>query len=337
MSRDVVSHPPIAHPYGPAVPYASGYIEVDAGHQIYWEACGNPQGRPALFLHGGPGGGCNSNHRRRFDPQRYRVVLFDQRGCGRSKPHAAINPHLALRANTTSNLVSDMEMLRRTLSIDRWLLMGGSWGATLALAYAQSYPERVSAMILRGVFTARLAELRWLYQGGAACLYPEAWERFNAPIPESERGNLVAAYHALLIRGGRGAAEDGEVVLRTARAWCAWEDALMTLRPEGNTLIAGNVDDAAVLALARIEAHYMANNCFLEEGQLISNAHRMSSIPGVIIQGRHDAITPAATAFELHRAWPTAALQMVEDAGHASSESGIAQRLIAATDRFASG
>ena len=337
MSRDLEWVSALAHPYPPVMPYASGYIAVDGGHKLYWETCGNPQGRPALFLHGGPGGGCSVNSRRLFDPQRHRVVLFDQRGCGRSRPHAGTEPAGALRAHTTAYLVSDMEVLRRALGIDRWLLVGGSWGATLALAYAQAHPERVSALILRGVFTARQSELRWLYQGGASLLHPEAWERFNALIPERERSDLVAAYHARLTDGVCNAVEDDAAFLRAARAWCAWEDALMTFLPhcDSSVTTAANADDASVLALARIEAHYMGNNAFLEEGQLISSAHRMSYIPGVIIQGCSDRITPAATAIELHRAWPHADLHIVADAGHASSEPGILQRLIAATDAFA--
>lgn len=326
------------HEFYPSVePYDSGFVQVDGGHSVYWEMCGNPSGKPALFLHGGPGGGCSANNRRLFDPDRYRIILFDQRGCGRSRPHASAEPEL--RANTTAHLVSDIETLRRTFGIDRWLLLGGSWGATLALAYAQTCPERVSAMVLRGVFTARQSELRWLYRDGASSLFPEAWERFNAPIPEAERGDLVAAYHARLIAGGQGGANSvgSAAGLAAARAWCAWEDEIMTRLPDNRAGMTPDPqqDDTALLALARIETHYFVNGAFLEEGQLISNAHRMSPIPAVIVQGRDDAVTPPMTAWDLHQAWPQAELQVVPDAGHASSEPGILRRLIAATHAFA--
>lgn len=333
MSRDLERSAPPAQMYPPVEPYDSGFIEVDGGHRLYWEACGNPSGRPALFLHGGPGGGCSANNRRLFDPDRYRIVLFDQRGCGRSRPHASTGS--GLRANTIAHLLSDMETLRRTFGIDRWLLLGGSWGATLALAYAQAHPERVSAMVLRGVFTARHSELRWLYSEGASSLFPDAWERFNAPIPEAERGDLVAAYYALLSGGGRG--RDPALAVAAARAWCAWENEIMTLLPDNQEHMTPDPrrDDMSLLALARIETHYFVNGAFLQEGQIISNAHRMSHIPGVIVQGRYDAVTPAVTAFDLHKAWPRADLRIVPDAGHASSEPGILRRLIAATHAFA--
>jgi proline iminopeptidase len=317
--------------YPPVEPYDSGSIEVDGGHRVYWEICGNPTGKPALFLHGGPGGGCSANNRRLFDPDRYRIILFDQRGCGRSRPHASAEPEL--RANTTADLVSDIETLRRTFEIERWLLLGGSWGAALALAYAQAHSERVSAMVLRGIFTARRSELRWLYGDGASSLFPDAWERFIAPIPAAERGDLVAAYYARL--GGRGG--DPALAVAAARAWCAWEDEIMTLLPDNREDMTPDPhrDDMSMLALARIETHYFVNGAFLEEGQLISNAHRMSAIPGVIVQGRYDAVTPLATAWDLHKAWPRAELRIVPGAGHASSEPGTLRCLIAATHAFA--
>jgi proline iminopeptidase len=331
MNWDLENALPAAQMYPPIEPYDSGFIEVEGGHSVYWEMCGNPSGKPALFLHGGPGGGCSAASRRLFDPDRYRIILFDQRGCGRSRPHASADA--GLRANTTAYLVSDIETLRRTLGIDRWLLLGGSWGAALALAYAQIHPQRVSAMVLRGVFTARRSELRWLYGQGASSLFPEDWARFNAPIPEAERGDLIAAYHARLLAGG-GAVDS---VLAAARAWCAWEDRLMTRLPLNRAGMAPGpqTDDAALLALARIETHYFVHGAFLDEGQLISNAHRMSSIPAVIVQGSHDAVTPPVTACDLHRAWPRAELQVVPDAGHASGEPDILRRLIAATHAFA--
>jgi proline iminopeptidase len=339
MSRDLERSSPTAQMYQPIEPYDSGFIDAGGGHSIYWEACGNPSGKPALFLHSGPGGGCSANNRRLFDPDRYRIVLFDQRGCGRSRPHASAEA--GLRDNTTAHLVSDMEALRWRLEIDRWLLLGGSWGATLALAYAQTHPERVSAIVLRGVFTARQSELRWLYQEGASFLFPDAWERFVAAIPQGERGDMVAAYHVRLSAGKKGGKEDGDggSAIAAARAWCAWEDAIMTLLPDRHPASevrqdAGE-DDAALLALARLEAHYFVHGAFLDEGQLIADAHRMRHIPGVIVQGRYDAVTPPATAWDLCRAWPQAELQIVPDAGHASTEPGILRRLIAATQAFA--
>lgn len=308
--------------YPPLEPYASGLLDVGDGHRLYWEICGNPHGKPALFVHGGPGGGCTPGSRRFFDPARYRIVLFDQRGCGRSRAQAA------LHANTTHHLLDDIERLRRHLGIERWLLFGGSWGATLALAYAQAHPCRVDALVLRGVFTARRGELRWLYQEGASRLFPEAWDRFGAPIPASERGHMAEAYHRRLVCG------DAAVEAHAARTWCAWEETLSSRLPD-----AGGAwpDPAADLALARIETHYLRQGAFLDEGQLIANAHRLRGIPGVIVQGREDAVTPAATACELQSSWPEARLHMVAHAGHASSDPGMASRLVAATDGFAGG
>jgi len=331
MTRDPGSSPPPAQMYPPIEPYDSGFIDVDGGHRIYWEACGNPSGTPALFLHGGPGGECSEENRRLFDPDRYRIILFDQRGCGRSRPHASTES--GLRANTTVHLLSDMETLRRMFRIERWLLLGGSWGAALALAYAQAHPERVSAMILRGVFTARRSELRWLYREGASVLFPDAWERFVAPIPEDERGDLVAAYHSRLAA----ASGDPALAAAAARAWCAWESEIMTLLPDNGANLPSDPrqDDRSMLALARIETHYFVNGAFLEEGELISNAHRMSTIPGVIVQGRYDAVTPLVTAWDLHKAWPRAELRIVPNAGHASGEPGTLRCLIAATHAFA--
>ncbi len=308
--------------YPPIEPYASGVLEVDGGHRVYWEACGNPQGTPALFLHGGPGGGCCRNDRRWFDPRRYRIVLFDQRGCGRSQPWAGV------AENTTAQLIGDIETLRRHCGIERWLLFGGSWGATLALAYAQSHPSRVRAMVLRGVFTATRRELRWLYRDGAARLFPEAWAAFVAPIPVAERRDLIRAYHERLHCG------DPAVQMGAARAWCAWEDGLATLDARPAICAAEN---PAMLALARIESHYFRHRSFLTEGQLLADAHLLQGIPGVIVQGRYDAVTPPAAAWALSRAWPQAALQIVPDAGHASAEPGILRRLIMASDAFADG
>lgn len=307
--------------YPPIEPYDSGFIEVDSGHRIYWEVCGNPQGKPALFLHGGPGGGCSASNRRLFDPQRYRIILFDQRGCGRSTPHASV------QANTSAHLVSDIEALRCSLGIDSWLLFGGSWGAALALLYAQAYPECVHNMVLRGVFTARQAELQWLYKkGGASSLFPDAWDGFTALIPAWERDNLLAAYHARLTCG------DAMAEAAAALAWCQWEDALTTLDRRPAML---RPYDDSLLALARIESHFFLHGAFMEEGQLIKNAPRLGNIEAVIVQGRYDSVTPLKTAWELHKKWPQAQLQIVESAGHASSEPGILRRLVMATDRFA--
>lgn len=310
------------HRYPPVEPGDSGLLDVGDGHRVYWETCGNPAGKPALFLHGGPGGGCTPNSRRFFDPARYRIVLFDQRGCGRSRPHAG------LRANTTAHLLADIEQLRAHLGIERWLLFGGSWGATLALAYAQAHPDRVSALVLRGVFAARRQELHWLYREGASGLFPEAWQSFVAPIPLEERADMPEAYHRRLTCG------DATVEALAARAWCAWEETLATLLPDAG---GERLDPAADLALARIETHYFRHGAFLAEAQIIANAHRLRGIPGVIVQGRHDTVTPAATAWELHRHWPEAQLRIVPGAGHASGEQGIASQLIMATDSFACG
>jgi proline iminopeptidase len=308
--------------YPPVEPYESGYLAVGDGHNLYWELCGNPSGKPAVFLHGGPGGGCNRDHRRFFDPERYNVLLFDQRGCGRSTPHASLD------GNTTLHLVADIERLRQMLSAERWLVFGGSWGATLALAYAETHPERVSELVLRGVFTVRRSELRWLYQEGASALFPDHWERFVAPIPEGERGDLIAAYHRRLTSPER------DVQVAAARAWSAWEGAIVTLLPNAQAT-PQHADEAFALAFARIEAHYFVNCGFLEEGQLIRDAARLTAIPGTIVQGRYDVVTPAVTAWDLHKAWPQARLHIVDDAGHASSEPGILHRLVAATDAYA--
>lgn len=313
---------PDRRPLYPAIePYASGHLDVGGGHLVYWELCGNPGGMPAVFLHGGPGGGCSPDHRRLFDPQRYTVLLFDQRGCGRSRPHAS------LEANTTWHLVEDIERLRVKLGIDRWLVFGGSWGSALALAYAETHTDRVSGLILRGIFTLRRAELHWFYQEGASWLFPDLWEGFLAPIPEDERGDLIAAYRKRLTD------PDPAVQIKAARAWSLWEGQTVTLLP--NAALKGqhgNTDYAR--AFARIENHYFVHGGFLEEGQLIRDAGRLKDIPGVIIQGRYDACTPIRTAWDLHRAWPEARFIVVPDAGHAFDEPGVLDALIAATDGF---
>ena len=308
--------------YPPIEPYASGHLETGDGHSVYWELCGNPQGKPAVFLHGGPGGGCGPDHRRLFDPAQYRVLLFDQRGCGRSRPHAG------LEANTTWHLVADIERLRAMIGVESWLVFGGSWGSTLALAYAETHPERVSALVLRGIFTLRRAELLWYYQEGASWLFPDKWERFLAPIPEAERGDLMAAYRKRLT------GDDPAERLRAAKAWSLWEGETISLLPNPAFSAQHDENDFA-LAFARIENHYFVHGGFLEEGQLLRDAPRLAAIPGVIVQGRYDVATPMRSAWDLHRAWPEAEFHLIPDAGHAYNEPGILDALIRATDRFA--
>jgi len=314
-SPGVALHPPVA-------PHDAGFLDVGDGHRIYWEICGNPLGRPALYLHGGPGGAVTADARRFFDPARYRIVLFDQRGCGRSEPRDR------LEANTTAHLTGDIEKLREALAIDRWLVFGGSWGATLALAYAQRFPTRVVALVLRAVFLGGRRELDWLYAHGASQRFPDAWTRFVAPIPAREHADLVGAYHRRVMSA------DPAVALPAARAWCAWEDALIAggQRPDAAT----DADDAALLTLARLETHYFVHRAFLEEGELLANAHRLAGIPGIVVQGSNDAVTPPASAWALCSAWLRATLVVVPGEGHSSSETGIQRSLVAATDRFCS-
>ncbi len=309
-------------PYPVTEPRRTGMLDVGDGHSIAWELCGDPRGTPAVFLHGGPGAGYSASHRGLFDPARYNVMLFDQRGCGRSTPHAG------LEANTTQHLVADIERLRVLAGVDRWLVFGGSWGSSLALAYAETHPERVSALVLRGIFTLRRAELLWYYQEGASWLFPEKWEGFLAPIPDAERGDLIAAYHRRLT--GRSETER----IAAARAWTLWEGETITLLPSRD-YSARYAEDRFALAFARIENHYFVNGCFVEEGQLLRDAGRLRGIPGTIIQGRYDMATPARSAYDLHRAWPEAEFRMVEGAGHAFDEPGILAELLRATDRYA--
>jgi proline iminopeptidase len=304
-------------------PFSSGHLDTGDGHLVYWEMCGNPKGKPAVFLHGGPGSGCSPKHRRLFDPARYRVLLFDQRGCGRSKPHASLDN------NTTWHLVADMERLRNLMGVERWLVFGGSWGSTLALAYAETHPARVSELLVRGIFTLRRKELLWYYQDGASWLFPDLWEAFLAPIPESERGDLMAAYRKRLT------SSDKAEQLKAAKAWSVWEGSTITLRPNKDNA-ASHADDQFALAFSRIENHYFVHGGFFEtDDQLLRDAHKLRKIPGVIIQGRYDVCTPAVTAWDLHRAWPEAEFHIVDDAGHAFDEPGILDRLISATDKFA--
>ena len=313
--------------YPPIEPYARGMLdtgpsEEGGGHQVYWEQCGNPDGIPVVFLHGGPGGGCSPMQRRLFDPRRYRILLFDQRGCGRSTPHAS------LEHNTTWHLVADIERLREMTRTETWLVFGGSWGSSLALAYAQAHPGRVTGLILRGIFTLRRAELLWYYQEGASWLFPDKWERFVAPIPLAERHDLIAAYRKRLV------GDDARARIEAALAWSLWEGETLTLRPSPD-IAAQHGEDRYALAFARIENHYFVHGAWLEEGQLLRDVHRIAHLPGVIVQGRYDVATPARSAWDLHRAWPAAEFHLIDDAGHATTEPGILTALIDATDRFA--
>lgn len=308
-------------------PYDSGLLDTGDGNRIHWEVCGNPAGKPVVMLHGGPGAGCGPDHRRQFDPEAYRIVLFDQRNCGRSRPPAS-DPSVSLADNTTWHLVADIERLREHLDIDRWQVFGGSWGSALALAYAQTHPERVTEMVLRGIFTLRPFELYWFYQEGASLLFPDLWEKYVAPIPEDERDDLVAAFHSRLNDS------DPAVRLPAALAWSVWEGSTITLRP--NTEVIGeHSDEDYAVAFSRIENHYFLNGGFFEDDQLIRDVDKIRHIPCVIVQGRYDVCTPAATAWDLHRAWPEAEFHLVDDAGHAYTEPGILHHLIEATDRFA--
>ena len=310
-------------------PNATGMLDVGDGQLVYWEESGNPAGKPVVFLHGGPGGGSSPQHRRLFDPARYRIVLLDQRGCGLSTPHVS-SADADLAANTTWHLVDDLEKLRVHLAIDRWQVFGGSWGSTLALAYAQTHGDRVTELVLRGIFTLRKAELDWFYEGPAANIYPDLWEAFIAPVPEAERtpGGLINAYSRLL------ADPDPAVHGPAAVAWATWEASGITLRPHPE-VVARFADPTYALAFARIENHYFVNKGWFDEGQLIRDAATVAHIPTVIVQGRYDMCTPATTAWDLHKALPEAEFLMIDDAGHAFDEPGILDALITATDRFA--
>jgi proline iminopeptidase len=310
--------------YPPIEPYATGMLDVGDGHSIYYERVGTPGAKPAVFLHGGPGGGCSPEHRRLFDPARYDVLLFDQRGCGRSVPHAN------LEANTTWHLVADIERLRELAGAERWLVFGGSWGSTLGLAYAETHPERVSELVLRGIYTATRAEIQWYYQWGVSQMFPDKWEHFQAPIPEAERDDMVAAYNRRLT------SDDPAVQVEAARAWSLWEGETITLLPHP-AYSEQHSDDHFAIAFARIENHYFFNDCWLEPDQLIRDAGRLRGIKGLIVHGRYDMPCPAHYAWALHKAWPDADFHLIEGAGHAYSEPGILDQLIRATDRFAGG
>ncbi|MBM4221496.1 MAG: prolyl aminopeptidase [Gammaproteobacteria bacterium] len=308
--------------YPPIEPWDSGWLRVSALHEIYYEQCGNPQGKPAVFLHGGPGGGGDAAPRRFFDPARYRIILLDQRGCGRSRPHAE------LRENTTWDLIADIEALRERLGIERWLVFGGSWGSTLALFYAEKHPERVSELVLRGIFLLRDKEIAWFYQHGASEIFPDAWERYLEFIPVAERGDLLHAYHRRLT------GPDPALALEAAKIWSVWEGSTSHLLDAGATVERFGADRFA-LAFARIEAHYFVNHAFAEHPeQILRDIGRIRHIPAVIVQGRYDVVCPMTSAWDLHKAWPEARLQIVPDAGHSAFEPGIVHELISATDRF---
>ncbi len=309
--------------YPPIEPYDAGRLAVSPLHTLYYEQAGNPRGKPVVFIHGGPGGGCDAWHRQFFDPSRYRIILFDQRGCGRSTPHAE------LRENTTWDLVADMEKLRAHLGIGRWQVFGGSWGSTLALAYAETHPDQVTELVLRGIFLIRRAELEWFYQEGASWIYPDAWQPYLDAIPQVERADLMGAYYRRLT------SPDKQVQLAAAKAWSTWEGATSRLYTDPAMLHHYAEDDFA-LAFARIEAHYFVNGAWFEtDDQLLRDVHKIRHIPCVIVQGRYDVVCPLRSAWELKQAWPEAQLHIIADAGHSALESGIADQLIAATDAFA--
>lgn len=303
-------------------PYASGHLDVGDGHLVYWERIGTPGAKPAVFLHGGPGGGCSTSHRGFFDPARYDVLLFDQRGSGRSTPHAG------LEANTTWHLVADIERLREMAGVEKWQVFGGSWGSTLALAYAQTHPERVTELLLRGIYTLTRGELDWYYQFGVSEMFPDKWERFIAPIPENERHEMMQAYNRRLT------GSDRAVQMECARAWSLWEGETITLLPDAD-MSAGFGEDEFALAFARIENHFFVNGGWFEEGQLLRDAGKLKDIPGVIVHGRYDMPCPARYAWALHKAWPKAEFHLVEGSGHSAMEPGILDQLVRATDRFA--
>ncbi len=308
--------------YPPLEPHHAGRLSVSHGHELYFEESGNPQGKPVVFLHGGPGGGADPKQRRFFDPEAYRIILFDQRGCGKSTPFAS------LENNTTWDLVGDIETLRTHLGIERWQVFGGSWGSTLALAYAQTHPERCTELVLRGIFLLRKWEIDWFYQDGASHLFPDAWEEYLAPIPLAERGDLVAAYYRRLT------STDARVKSEAAKAWSSWEGRTSYLLPNA-AYLSRTGEDVFAEAFARIECHYFINGGWLEgERALLSNVQKIQHIPTVIVQGRYDLVCPMESAWALHRAFPEAQLRVIDDAGHSAHEPGIVHALIEATDRF---
>lgn len=300
-------------------PYATHELVVDSVHTLYVEEAGNPRGTPVIFVHGGPGGGCTENDRRFFDPEKYRIILFDQRGSGRSKPHAE------LEANHTRCLVDDMEKIRELMGVEQWVLFGGSWGSTLSLLYAQAYPEKVLAMILRGIFLCREQDIQWFYQDGACHVFPDYWQSFLAPIPVAEQGDLLAAYYQRLV------GDDELVRMSAAKSWSVWEGRCASMHPNPD-LVEYLGSPHTALAMARIEAHYFMHDAFLAENEILEGMGALKDIPGVIIHGRYDMVCPVSQAFDLHRAWPGSRLKVIRDAGHASSEPGTLAALVQATD-----
>ncbi|WP_432773162.1 prolyl aminopeptidase [Francisella salimarina] len=303
-------------------PFNQEFLKVSDIHTIYFEECGNPSGKPALFIHGGPGGGIQPSYRQYFNPDKYRVILVDQRGCGKSTPFAE------LRENTTQDLIEDFEKIRKKLNIDKWMLFGGSWGSTLGLAYAQAYPDVVTELVLRGIFLGREKELSWLYQHGASMVFPDMWEKYIEPIPVEQRKDFISAYHSILT------GDDEKLKQQAAVAWSVWEASTSKLFVDKKSIDRYG-EDKFSLAFARIECHYFKNKLFVEEAQLLKDAHKIKDVPGVIVQGRYDMVCPAVSAWDLHKAWPKAELDIVADAGHSISEPGILEALVRATDKFA--
>ncbi len=306
--------------YSPIEPYDRHMLDVGDGHKLYIEQSGNPNGMPVVVFHGGPGGGCSPQMRRFFDPDAYRIILFDQRGCGRSRPHAEVE------ANTTWHLIADIEHIRLTLGIDRWVIFGGSWGATLALVYAQAHPARVAWLVLRGVFLAQKSELNWFYGGGAGRFWPELWEEFSSLVPKAEHDDLIGAYNRRLFSG------DYNEEVRFSKAWAGWENALASIQNRGH-MVDAPADYAR--AFARLENHYFANGAWLEEGQILRDMPKIAHVPGTIVQGRHDMICPPAAAYSLHKRWPSSTLRMIHLAGHALSERGVTEELTYTMDKLA--
>ncbi|APD51192.1 prolyl aminopeptidase [Francisella hispaniensis] len=303
-------------------PFNQEFLKVSDIHTIYFEECGNPNGKPAVFIHGGPGGGIQPSYRQYFNPDKYRVILVDQRGCGKSTPFAE------LKENTTQDLIQDFEKIRKKLNIDKWMIFGGSWGSTLGLAYAQAYPEVVTELVLRGIFLGREKELSWLYQHGASMVFPDMWEKYIEPIPVEQRKDFISAYHSILT------GDDEKLKQQAAIAWSVWEASTSKLFIDKKS-IDRYAEDKFSLAFARIECHYFKNKLFIQEAQLLKEAYKIKDIPGVIVQGRYDMVCPAVSAWDLHKVWPKAELDIIADAGHSISEPGILEALVRATDKFA--
>ncbi|HEX5873103.1 MAG TPA: prolyl aminopeptidase [Pyrinomonadaceae bacterium] len=310
--------------YPATEPYDTGHIRVSDVHELYYEQCGNPNGKPVVFLHGGPGAGLVPDYRRFFDPEAYHIILFEQRGAGRSRPHASLDD------NTTWHLIQDIETIREQFGIDQWLVFGGSWGSTLSLSYAVTHPERVRGLVLRGIFLCRPKEIRWFYEDGlgASAIFPDNWEEYVGIIPEDERGDMINAYYRRLT------SDDESVRLEAAKAWSIWEASALKLLPDKN-LIDEFGEPHKALAVARIECHYFVNNCFFEtDNYLLENIDRIRHIPAVIVHGRYDVVCPVMSAWDLHRAWPEARLEIIPDSGHSALEKGIVDALVRATDSF---